>query len=430
MITVITYGTFDLFHKGHYNILKRAKEAGDYLIVGVTGENYDEERGKLSVNDSLAVRIENVKKTGFVDKVIVEEYLGQKIHDILKYNVDIFVIGSDWKGKFDHLSKYCEVRYLERTKDISSTRLREQMRIYRYGIVTDDMNDNGNVREPKHVSGVHVQSVYCEDADIAAQFCSRYELNQGFSDYQAFLDSVDIVYVKSKYEKRSDLVEKALQRGKHVICEPPCSLNKRVMEKLYTLSEENNVAFIENITPLYLQAFEQLIWMTRGNMIGAPLHVRLSINSGTFSDNTDLMDTAYYSICAVIKLLGCEIAENAVKIIQDTSGKTVFALLTINYASQTAIIELGNVSGIDNGMKIIGTEGCIEVPANWWQVGYFKMLMARTGDLKRYSFNYEGNGFRYLVCSLMYYIRSERPFAPRVTREENDVILRIISSLQ
>ena len=120
------------------------------------------------------------------------------------------------------------------------------------------------------------------------------------------------------------------------------------------------------------------ISMTRGNMIGAPLHVRLSINSGTFSDNTDLMDTAYYSICAVIKLLGCEIAENAVKIIQDTSGKTVFALLTINYASQTAIIELGNVSGIDNGMKIIGTEGCIEVPANWWQVGYFKMLMART----------------------------------------------------
>ena len=125
MKKVITYGTFDLFHQGHYNILKRAKELGDYLIVGVTGESYDMERGKLSVRDSLVTRIENVKKTGFVDKVIIEEYLGQKIHDVIEYDVDVLVIGSDWKGKFDHLRKYCDVVYLERTKNISSTLLIE-----------------------------------------------------------------------------------------------------------------------------------------------------------------------------------------------------------------------------------------------------------------------------------------------------------------
>ena len=126
MRKVITYKTFDLFHKGHYNILKRTKKKGDYLIVGVTGETYDAERGKLSVQDSLATRIENVKATGFADKIIVEEYLGQKIPDIQKYHVDVLVIGSDWKGKFDHLSKYCEIKYLERTKDISSIQLREE----------------------------------------------------------------------------------------------------------------------------------------------------------------------------------------------------------------------------------------------------------------------------------------------------------------
>ena len=154
MKKVITYGTYDLFHKGHYNILKRAKEYGDYLIVGVTGENYDIGRGKLSVHDSLAERIENVKNTGLVDQIIVEEYLGQKISDIVKYDVDTFVIGDDWKGKFDHLSRYCNMVYLERTKGISSTQIRkENFATYNVGIVTDLQDDNNFVSESKLVNG-------------------------------------------------------------------------------------------------------------------------------------------------------------------------------------------------------------------------------------------------------------------------------------
>ena len=125
MKKVITYGTYDLFHQGHYNMLKRAREYGDYLIVGVTGENYDIARGKLSVKESLAKRIENVRNTGLADQIIVEEYLGQKIDDIVKYGIDVLVIGDDWRGKFDHLSKYCELVYLDRTKGISSTQGRE-----------------------------------------------------------------------------------------------------------------------------------------------------------------------------------------------------------------------------------------------------------------------------------------------------------------
>ena len=136
MVKVITYGTFDLFHEGHYRLLQRAKALGDYLIVGVTTEKYDMERGKLNVIDALMTRIENVKKTGFADEVIIEETSGQKISDVQKYHVDIFTVGSDWTGAFDYMSDYCRVVYLERTKNISSTMLREQnRRIQKIGLI-------------------------------------------------------------------------------------------------------------------------------------------------------------------------------------------------------------------------------------------------------------------------------------------------------
>lgn len=89
MIKVITYGTFDLFHEGHYRLLERAKALGDYLIVGVTTEGYDISRGKLNVVDDLMTRIENVRKTGFADEIIIEESIGQKVNDVKKYQIDI-----------------------------------------------------------------------------------------------------------------------------------------------------------------------------------------------------------------------------------------------------------------------------------------------------------------------------------------------------
>ena len=108
MKKVITYGTFDLFHEGHYKLLQRAKALGDYLIVGVTTEHFDEARGKVNVVDSIMERIENVRKTGFADEIIIEDHDGQKIEDIQKYGIDIFTVGSDWVGTFDYLNQFCQ----------------------------------------------------------------------------------------------------------------------------------------------------------------------------------------------------------------------------------------------------------------------------------------------------------------------------------
>ena len=120
MVKVITYGTYDLLHQGHINLLRRAKELGDYLIVGVTSDSYDRGRGKLNVRNNVLERVEAVKATGYADEVIIEDYVGQKIDDIQKFDIDIFAIGSDWEGKFDYLQEYCKVVYLPRTEGISS----------------------------------------------------------------------------------------------------------------------------------------------------------------------------------------------------------------------------------------------------------------------------------------------------------------------
>ena len=136
MKKVITYGSFDLFHRGHYRLLERAKALGDYLIVGVTTEHFDEARGKLNLIDPIMKRIENVKAAGFADEIIVEDHIGQKVEDIQKYNVSIFTVGSDWTGKFDYLKEYCEVVYLPRTKGISSTMIRnENYELVHMGII-------------------------------------------------------------------------------------------------------------------------------------------------------------------------------------------------------------------------------------------------------------------------------------------------------
>lgn len=128
MKKVITYGTFDLLHIGHINILKNAKKLGDYLIVAVSSDEFNEKKGKKSyvnINDRVKI-LESIK---FVDQVIIEESWEQKIKDILHFEIDTFVMGDDWSGKFDFLKAYCEVKYLSRTEGISTSKIKEDLKL-------------------------------------------------------------------------------------------------------------------------------------------------------------------------------------------------------------------------------------------------------------------------------------------------------------
>ena len=121
---VITYGTFDCLHYGHINLLRRAKELGSYLIVGVSSDDFNQLKGKQAIQ-SLPKRIELLEGIRYIDEIIVEESWEQKRKDIVDLKVEIFTIGDDWKGEFDDLSDICNVHYLPRTEDISSTEIRK-----------------------------------------------------------------------------------------------------------------------------------------------------------------------------------------------------------------------------------------------------------------------------------------------------------------
>ena len=124
--TIITYGTFDMFHIGHLRLLQRLKDMADELIVAVSTDEFNKGKGK-KVMIPYEQRAEIVANIKCVDRVIPEESWEQKVDDIKKYSVDIFAIGNDWEGKFDFLKEYCEVVYLPRTKDISTTQLKKSL---------------------------------------------------------------------------------------------------------------------------------------------------------------------------------------------------------------------------------------------------------------------------------------------------------------
>ena len=272
MKKVITYGTFDLFHEGHRSLLERAKALGDYLIVGVTSEKFDRERGKLNVKDSLEKRIEGVLASGYVDEIVIEDYIGQKIDDIERLGVDVFAIGSDWTGKFDYLLKYCEVLYLERTPDVSSTILRgDGAKLLRVGIISDALDDGGVCAQAYYVSGLEISGVYIpekgpEDADVTAEaFRAKYDLAKAFETADALHEWNNAVYIHTRMTGRYDYAAAALKAGCHVICDVP--LNKpEEAEELRKTAEENELLFVEYTPIAYILSETTRRALERGDL--------------------------------------------------------------------------------------------------------------------------------------------------------------------
>lgn len=404
---IITYGTFDLFHEGHYNILKRAKDLGDYLIVGVTSENFDKSRGKLNVNQSLVERIDNVKKSGLADKIIVEEYIGQKIHDIKKFNVDKFVIGSDWVGKFDYLEEYCEVIYLERTKGVSSTQLRNEKRgILNIGCLGSGRIAKRMIKESKYVSGVNFDIVYGRNEDNIKDFALKNDLKEFTTDFDYFLEEIDAVYIATPHSTHYDFVKKALLAGKHVLCEKPMTLSENQTSELFKIAEEKNVVLYEAIKTAFATAFKRLIVIAKSGNIGNIRDVdatftklvedkslrEYDLNQGGGSVN----ELVTYPLIAIFKLLGINYNNIEFHSFKDQeTGIDLYTKIIFEYDNAIATANVGLGVKKEGELIIAGTNGYIYVPAPWWKTEYFEIRYENQNLNEKYFFKFDGDGLRY-----------------------------------
>lgn len=435
MIKVITYGTFDLFHEGHYRLLKRAKALGDYLIVGVTTENYDKARGKLGVVDPIMTRIENVKKTGFADEIIIEESPGQKFSDIKKYHVDIFTVGSDWVGTFDYLKDYCKVVYLERTRNISSTMLREQrQRIQRIGIIGTGRIANRFVPEAKLVSGVSTQGVYNPHFENAEKFAGKWEIN-AYKDLEQFYEAIDVVYIASPHETHYDYIRSALVHGKHVICEKPMVLQKSQAEEVFGVAKEKGLILFEGIKTAYCPGFQKLLGIACSGMIGSIRNVEACFTKLEKEHSRELTDLAYggsfielgsYVMLPIMKLFGTDYEDIAFDSVRGENGLDLFTKVSLKYRTGLATATCGLGVKSEGRLLIAGTKGYIVAEAPWWKTSYFEVHYEDAGRVDKYSETFLGEGLRYEISDFLSQLTHDRKNDFKLTRGESVAMAKMM----
>lgn len=428
MIKVITYGTFDMFHEGHYKLLQRAKALGDYLIVGVTSESYDRARGKLNVVEDLVTRIENVKNSGFADEVIVEESIGQKISDVQKYKIDIFTVGSDWVGHFDYMEDYCKVVYLERTKNVSSTILRNQnFKIQRIGIVGTGRIATRFVAEARSVSGVSVRGVYNPHSDSRARFAMLNEVD-AFESLEELYDNTEVVYIASPHETHYEYIKDALNHGKHVISEKPFVLQRNQAIEVFDIAKKKGLVLLEGIKTAYCPGFIKLIDVARSGLIGNIRYVDACFTKLENPNSRELTDIKYggsflelgsYCLLPVVKLLGCEYDEVNFDSIYDDNQIDLFTKASFKYKKGLATVTCGLGVKSEGRLLIAGTNGYIIAEAPWWKTTYFEVHYEDANVIDKYSERFLSDGLRYEISDMYNRINGNDKSEFKLTRDES-----------
>jgi glycerol-3-phosphate cytidylyltransferase len=411
MKKVITYGTFDLFHQGHYNLLKRAKDLGDWLIVGVTTDNFDLARGKMNTCDNMMDRIEAVRNTGLADQIIIEEYKGQKIDDIQKYGVDIFAIGSDWTGYFDYLKEYCQVVYLPRTEGISSTILREGRPAISLGIIGTGDIAGRFIPESKFVNSIPIAAAFDQDPKACSEFCRTFAIPVAAGSLDELYQNCSAVYIASAASTHYEYVKSALEAGKHVLCETPFVFKLSEAQELYEIAESKNLVLMVALKTAYCPAFGHLVTLLKSGAIGEVVEVSASI-SGRMNEQ------ACFPLLPIFKLLGTDYRDLNFYTKID-NGVDVYTKALFRYDSAVALFQLGLGTKSEGNLVISGTKGYAYIPAPWWKTDYYEIRYEDPNQNKKYFYPFAGEGLRYEIKEFVSAILADGRSYSKISKKEN-----------
>ncbi len=433
---VITYGTYDMLHRGHMNLLKRAKALGDYLIVGVTDENYDRSRGKLNVIQSTKKRVKAIKKLDFVDKVIVEKHKKQKVQDVVKYGVDIFAIGDDWVGAFDYLKEFVDVVYLPRTEGISSTKLRrENFDSIKMGIVGLGRDTQAFIDEAQFVSNVKIDRIYGDDFFAIKKFTKESSIIKfGHDNYDEFLDTpIQAVYIDTSLRKHYILIKKALQAGKHVLCEHPIALNRKELKELLSLAKSKKLILLTALKTAFLPAFNQLLKELKKGDIGEIKEVRATRTSlyreknypDSFMEQGATNILSGYPSLLIHKILG---KRKSIKFFDQIEQNYDISNLIITTHKNNTI----GIARVATGIKsegdavISGTKGYVYIPAPWWLTKEFYFRFEDTHKSYKFNYEFEGCGLRYMIAEFASLIQRDKRKSKMLTPSDMVSISRVV----
>ena len=412
MTKVITYGTYDLLHYGHRRLLERAKALGDYLIVGVTADDFDKTRGKINVQQTLEERIAGVRALGIADKIIVEEYEGQKIDDIRRYEVDIFTVGSDWEGSFDYLKEYCRVVYLPRTEGVSSTDIRSGTAPLKLGMVGYADFLNRFYRESCYVNGITVTDLCVPKEGMLPEM--KETLAGYTADYDELLSRVDAVYIHSHPDLHYEQCKSALQEGRHVLCESPIAMSRAEVLELRALAEKNGCVLQEAIRTAYTTAYARMLLLLKSGKIGEIVSIDATCTSLSTDENENpslrwgaLKAWGPTAMLPIFQILGTDYyrLQHFSRYDQSFSTLDIFTKIDFTYANAAASLKVGTGVKSEGELIVSGTKGYVYIPAPWWKTDYFELRFENPADNRRYFYQLEGEGIRHELVALVRAVR-------------------------
>jgi len=424
MKKIITYGTYDMLHIGHINLLSRAKARGDYLIVGITSDDYDRSRGKLNVIQSEQERLNAVQKLDFVDEVILETHKDQKQKDMVKYNIDEFVIGDDWVGKFDYLNKYTKVIYIPRTKGISSTQLRnENIKSISIGIIGANSDTKRFLRELKFLDFIKAPSLYDKKQKNIDKILSKHDFDNTYTKLDNLLQTnCSAVYICSDIKNHYKHIKKSLLANKHILCENPLTLKQKQLKKLFKLAKKRNLLLLMALKTAFAPAFNKLLDELQKGAIGEIKEIRSTFTSlykergfpKKYIKNGATNLLMNYPSLLIHKLAG----KHKQITFFDQKNKTY------DIANRAISIHKNNILGIATvgiGMKsegnaiISGTKGYVYIPAPWWLTKTFYFRFENEHKSFKFEYEFAGDGLRYMISEFISLIRHNKIESSRLT---------------